>query len=77
MRWLAEELPDDGLRAFYRSLLATEARHHATYVDLALGRFDRDEVLARLAALAAHEAHVLRDMPAEPRVHSNPPTGGS
>lgn len=70
MRLLAEELPDDELRAFYRSLLATEARHHAIYVDLALARHGRDVVLSRLAELAAHEAEVAARAPIEPRIHS-------
>jgi tRNA-(ms[2]io[6]A)-hydroxylase len=70
MRLLAEELPDEELRAFYRSLLATEARHHATYVDLALERWPKDVVLGRLAELAAHEAEVAARMPVEPRIHS-------
>ena len=70
MRLLSEELPDTELRTFYRSLLATEARHHATYVDLALGRWSRDEVLGRLEVLAAHEAEVVARVPVEPRMHS-------
>ncbi|MEQ1501635.1 MAG: tRNA-(ms[2]io[6]A)-hydroxylase [Myxococcota bacterium] len=70
MQRLAEALPDDALRAWYRSLLACEARHHATYVELALGAWDRDAVLARLGALAAHEGTVLAAMPREARLHS-------
>lgn len=73
MALLAEALPDEPLRGFYRSLLASEARHHATYVDLALGRFDREVVFARLSELAAHEARVLAEMPSEARMHSSAP----
>jgi tRNA 2-(methylsulfanyl)-N6-isopentenyladenosine37 hydroxylase len=73
MTLLAEALPDDPLRAFYRGLLASEARHHATYVDLALRRHDKALVFERLGALAQHEAAVLASVPREPRVHSRAP----
>lgn len=53
----------------YRELLASEARHHATYVDLALARFPRDIVWARIAEIAAHEDQVLQGEPEEPRLH--------
>lgn len=86
MTLLASGLPDPSLRAFYRDLLASEARHHATYVDLALtcaarrdrgdpsdGATPRDRVFGRLRALAAHEADVLANMPLEPKIHSRRP----
>ncbi|MEZ4240482.1 MAG: tRNA-(ms[2]io[6]A)-hydroxylase [Myxococcota bacterium] len=73
MTLLAEQLPDPELQRFYRDLLASEARHHATYVELALRRHDRVEVFARLAELAQHEAAVLAETPREPRVHSRAP----
>lgn len=69
MKLLAEHLPDEGLRTFYKDLLATEARHFHLYVDLAAQRFGREEARARLHALADHEAAVLRE-PSEFRVHS-------
>jgi tRNA 2-(methylsulfanyl)-N6-isopentenyladenosine37 hydroxylase len=61
------------LASVYRDLLASEARHHATYVDLALERYDRDDVFARLAALAAHEDAVLTGPPEAPRLHARLP----
>lgn len=70
MRLLAFGLEDEALARTYRGLLASEARHHATYVNLALARFPRAEVDARLDVLAAHEAEVLAAMPAEHRMHS-------
>ena len=70
MRLLAEGLEDPELARLYRGLLASEARHHATYVSLALARFPRAEVDARLDVLAAHEAKVLSEMPSEHRMHS-------
>lgn len=63
MKRLAEELPDPELAALYASLLASEARHHATYVDLALARYPREGVFARLAELGAHEAAVIAGTP--------------
>lgn len=60
MKLLAEHLPDPALAAFYRTLLASEARHHRLYVDGAVQLFgDRDAVLQRLDTLAEHEAAVL------------------
>jgi tRNA-(ms[2]io[6]A)-hydroxylase len=73
MKLLAETLPDPELAAFYRSLLASEARHHTTFVDLAASRVGRDEVRRRLPELAAHEAAVLADLPREARMHSRAP----
>jgi tRNA 2-(methylsulfanyl)-N6-isopentenyladenosine37 hydroxylase len=69
MQLLATRLPDPSLRDLYEGLLASEARHHATYVDLALEVAPRTEVLRRLDELAAHEASVLADSPRGPRLH--------
>jgi tRNA-(ms[2]io[6]A)-hydroxylase len=73
MQHLAEGLPDPELRDLYAGLLASEARHHATYVDLAIPHFGRETTLARLGDLAAHESTVLAAMPAEIRMHSSGP----
>ncbi len=73
MKILAERVPDAELAAFYRDLLASEARHHTTYVDLAARFADRGEVSERLRALARHEAEVLATAPAEARLHSAGP----
>ena len=67
---LADALPDADLAAFYRSLVASEARHHAAYVDLAQTVASAAEVRARLAVLADHEAAVLAAAPAWPRLHA-------
>ncbi len=71
MALLADALEDGELRALYAGLLESEARHHATYVDLArgTGRFREEEIRSRLEALADHEARVLADVPAETRFH--------
>lgn len=74
MRLLAEGLADPELARLYRGLLASEARHHATYLGLATARFPREVVDARLAELAEHEARVIAEMPHEVRIHSRGPS---
>ena len=69
MQILAAGLPDAELAALYESLLASEARHHATYVDLALGLGPREQILRRLDELGRHEAAVLSRGPTGPRLH--------
>ena len=59
MQLLAEGLPDPGLAKLYAGLLASEARHHQTYLDLAATQVSMDEVYARVAEIAAHEAAVI------------------
>jgi tRNA-(ms[2]io[6]A)-hydroxylase len=68
---LAAALPevDAELAGFYRSLLASEARHHSEYVRVAEALFDPAAVRTRLAEIAAHEAAILADAPFEPRLH--------
>lgn len=55
----------------YDGLLASEARHFATYVDLArrCGLVDEDALLGRLRELAEHEAEVLRAATGSARMH--------
>lgn len=65
----ALEPVDAELAAYYRSLLAVEARHHRDYLELAEGFRPAAEVRARLAEIAQHEAKVLADNPPEPRLH--------
>lgn len=71
MQILAEHLEDEELARLYRGLLASEARHHATYLDLArdVGLFAEEEIRARLAEIAAHEAAVIARAPSAPRMH--------
>ncbi|KIG15918.1 tRNA-(ms[2]io[6]A)-hydroxylase [Enhygromyxa salina] len=61
------------LYGLYNGLLVSEARHHATYVELARGcvQIDEAELQGRLAELAAHEASVIEAAPREqPRMHN-------
>jgi tRNA 2-(methylsulfanyl)-N6-isopentenyladenosine37 hydroxylase len=70
MRLLAGAVADPGLATLWRGLLAAEARHHQTYVQLALSRYGAGMVRARLPALAAHEADVIASAPPLPRLHT-------
>ena len=74
MQRLAEALVghDDELAALYDGLLASEARHHASYLDLirALELVDESTLQARLAEVAAHEAKVIADAPVQARMHA-------
>jgi len=72
MSKLAEafEGQDEELAKLYRGLLASEARHHSTYVDLALSYFEEAEVWSRLRRLSEHEGEVLRVPAEELRMHS-------
>ena len=70
MKLLAEWLEDAELRALYRGLLASEARHHQTYVDLAVAFAPQIDVRRRLRELAEHEAAVLAASPEMPRMHA-------
>jgi tRNA-(ms[2]io[6]A)-hydroxylase len=71
MKLLSEALVgiDPDLAEFYRSLLASEARHFHGYVSLAYGRFPRDVVRARLHELAEQEAAVIAEASDELRMH--------
>jgi tRNA-(ms[2]io[6]A)-hydroxylase len=52
--------------AFYTELLAAEARHHRSFVDLAVSvapdGTTRDDVLGRLEELATREAEIVRNL---------------
>lgn len=67
---LAEHHPDADLRAAFRGLLESEARHHAVFVRLAEGVQDRDRVRARLHELAQAEVAILETMPPIARIHA-------
>lgn len=67
---LAEHHPEPALAQAFRSLLESEARHHAVFVRLAEGYGDRVTVQARLQQLAEHERQVLEQLPPLPRIHA-------
>ncbi len=70
MKLLAEALEERDLAELYTSLLASEARHHQTYVDLARAVDPTADVRSRLRELADHEAAVLAASPPMPRMHA-------
>jgi tRNA 2-(methylsulfanyl)-N6-isopentenyladenosine37 hydroxylase len=70
MRLLAGALDDPSLRGLYQGLLASEARHHQSYVDLATMLAPIADVRDRLRELARHEALVLARAPALARFHT-------
>jgi tRNA-(ms[2]io[6]A)-hydroxylase len=67
---LAAHCPEPELAAFYRGLMASEARHYGVYWTLATTSFSREQVKARLLELGAIEADLLATLHPEPRIHS-------
>ncbi|HVX12369.1 MAG TPA: tRNA-(ms[2]io[6]A)-hydroxylase [Pirellulales bacterium] len=67
---LNEGLSDRSLADFYRGLFESEARHHATYVQLARLFASEAEVDRRLDDLAAAEAEIIARGDELPRMHS-------
>jgi tRNA-(ms[2]io[6]A)-hydroxylase len=65
-----DQTGDAELADFYRTLLASEARHKREYLDMAQRYFDVDKVNERLLVLAAAEVQVLSTPGPEPRMHS-------
>ena len=67
---LAEGLVEPGLAKLYRSLLASEARHHGIYVELAARLVDRETLEARLLELARLEAQIISEPCDWVRIHA-------
>lgn len=67
---LATHCPERELAEFYRSLMASEARHYGIYWVLADTYFERDVVKKRLEQLAVGESELLATLYPEPRIHS-------
>ena len=67
---IGEHCPDSELAKFYRSLMASEARHYGAYWLLASEYSDRLTVERRLIELGEYESSILATMHHEPRVHS-------
>ena len=67
---LRDHLEDTELSSFYGDLYESEARHHATYVQMAELFLPAAEVRERLKELAVIEARVIEDGCELPRVHS-------
>lgn len=71
MRLLARDLEahDPELARMYADLTASEARHHALYVDLARACYPEHDVAGRLDDLARREAAILEEQPPQTRLH--------
>lgn len=67
---IGEHCPDPELGQFYRSLMASEARHYGIYWLLARDYSDLATITSRLAELGAYESTILATLHPEPRVHS-------
>lgn len=67
---LKERLEDRELAGFYQSLFESEARHHASYVQMARSFANDEEIRARLEELAAAEAAIIDEGDDLPRMHS-------
>jgi tRNA-(ms[2]io[6]A)-hydroxylase len=61
-RLLSENIPEDGLKEFYRELMISEAGHYATFVDLAKEYMPIEEVKTRLDEMLAAEAEIMRTL---------------
>jgi tRNA-(ms[2]io[6]A)-hydroxylase len=67
---LRDRIADRELAQFFGSLFESEARHHSTYVRLALAFGEEADVRARLDELAEQEAQILALGDDVPRMHS-------
>jgi tRNA-(ms[2]io[6]A)-hydroxylase len=66
---LSESVPDPDLRDFYRSLLASEARHRNTFLNLARMYFPATEVEQRLNEFETYEAEIVCTLSSQPVMH--------
>ncbi len=66
---LSRSVADEGLRAFYRSLLESEARHRTVFLSLARLYFPTQEVTTRLDELEAAESAIVSLLQNQPVMH--------
>jgi tRNA-(ms[2]io[6]A)-hydroxylase len=66
---LSEHAADEDLREFFKSLLASEARHRNTFLKLAKSYFPVHEVENRLQEFQLFEAELVVSLPSEPVMH--------
>jgi tRNA 2-(methylsulfanyl)-N6-isopentenyladenosine37 hydroxylase len=67
---LAQHCPAAELAKFYRTLMASEARHYGIYWVLANTYCNKADVVQRLEELSVIESEVLETLHPEPRIHS-------
>jgi len=66
---LAESIEEDELSEFYRSLLASEARHRNEFIRLAKVYFPATVVYTRLQELEDFEAQLISELGVSPTMH--------
>lgn len=66
---LSEQLEDEDLRAFYRDLMESEARHYVTFLNLAKKYCGDVDVDSRWAAFLEFEAELLRNYGTKQEIH--------
>lgn len=71
-RILADTARGSELGNFYADLYASEVNHYNLFVNLGVDFCGEAATLARLEALRAGEADLIRDLPGGPRMHSGP-----
>jgi tRNA-(ms[2]io[6]A)-hydroxylase len=66
---LSQHVPDEELREFYRSLLASEAGHYRMFFDIAREYYPEEEVRERLDELSTKEAEIVLALHNEASMH--------
>ena len=68
-RIIAEALEDPELKAFYRDLWATEARHGDVFKKMALNYFDESVIESRSQEIIEAEAKIIAELEWRPSLH--------
>ena len=68
-KMLSERISDEGLRAFYRDLMVSEAGHYTTFIGFARASGDNIDVDARWQEFLAFEAELITNYGRTPTMH--------
>ncbi len=68
-KMLSEQVADEGLRAFYRELMVSEAGHYTTFISYARKYGGRVDVDKRWKEFLDHEAGIMARYGKEPTIH--------
>jgi len=66
---LSENIEDEELASFYRTLMISEANHYTMFITLARKYFDREKVDEMWEGLLAFEAEVMSKLGYTERIH--------
>ena len=66
---VAEALPEDDLKNFYRSNTRSECRHFELFLDLAREYFSAEVIESRWQALLDAEGEIIRNLPLRAALH--------